>query len=105
MQLKNKFKLFGLVAFLLTCVSICEAQSVMRGEASPGIYENIKSKNQAIVSGAFDFSYVNITSNATTVVKTGAGFLHCISVNNIGTTEILTIYDNTSATVPKSGSE
>ena len=91
--------------FVALCVSFsCFGQgAIIRGEVSPGIYENIKSKNQALVSGNFDYLYNNITALATTVIKTGSGFLHCITINNIGTTLVVTIYDNTSATVPKIG--
>ena len=40
---------------------------------------------------------LNIPTNATTVVKTGAGVLHTLTVNTTGTTSTATIYDNTSA--------
>jgi hypothetical protein len=49
-------------------------------------------------------SYNNVTTNTTTTVKSGAGLLHAIVVNNpsaITTTPLtLTIYDNTSAAAP-----
>lgn len=48
------------------------------------------------------FSYSNITSIANTVVKTGAGFLHCITVNTTAAGTI-TIYDNTAASGTKIG--
>jgi hypothetical protein len=44
--------------------------------------------------------YKNITSNASTQVKTGSGFLHSITTNNAGSTETLTVYDNSSCTAP-----
>lgn len=43
------------------------------------------------------FLHNNISTNATTVVKSGAGVLHCITVNTTGTTTTATVYDNTSA--------
>lgn len=47
------------------------------------------------------FGYTNITSNATTVVKTGRGHLSKIVVNNPGTTWVLTVYDNTAGSGTK----
>jgi hypothetical protein len=43
------------------------------------------------------FDYVNITGDATTVVKASAGFLHCVTINSPVATEVITIYDNTTA--------
>jgi hypothetical protein len=50
--------------------------------------------------GAFPLAtqYRNISTNASTQVKTGPGVLHLVAVNNIGTAETLTIFDNTSCT-------
>jgi len=45
----------------------------------------------------------NITTNATTVLKTGKGQLHCLTVNSVGTTSTATIYDNTAASGTKIG--
>lgn len=45
-------------------------------------------------------SFTNITSATTTVVKSGAGFLHAITVNTTAAGAI-TIYNNTSATGTK----
>lgn len=42
------------------------------------------------------FSYNNITTATTTVVKTGVGVLHSITVNTT-TAFAITVYDNTSA--------
>lgn len=42
------------------------------------------------------WAYSNITTNTTTVVKSGAGILHGITINNAGASaNVLTIYDNT----------
>lgn len=48
-------------------------------------------------------TYFNITSNATNTIKSGAGTLMSITVNNPGTTEVLTIYDNTAGSGTKIG--
>jgi hypothetical protein len=49
------------------------------------------------------YQYTNITTNASTVAKAGPGFLHSITINNIGTTETLTLFDNTSCAGGKIG--
>lgn len=53
------------------------------------------------------FSYVNITTNATTAVKTGAGFLHTIVINNPALITVanltITVYDNTAGSGTKIG--
>ncbi|HEY1035022.1 MAG TPA: hypothetical protein VGE09_08575 [Pseudoxanthomonas sp.] len=46
-------------------------------------------------------SYVNMTAGATTVIKSGAGVLFAVIVNNPGTTQTLTLYDNTAASGTK----
>lgn len=48
------------------------------------------------------FKYANITTNTTTVVKTGPGVLHTITVNIVGTAPAtLTIFDNTAGSGTK----
>lgn len=49
------------------------------------------------------WSFTNIITNATTVVKSGAGVLHCVTVNGLGTTETATIFDNTAGSGTKVG--
>lgn len=52
-------------------------------------------------SAAISYSYAHISTSTTTVVKSGAGVLHTLSVNNLGTVaSTTTIYDNTSAAAP-----
>lgn len=48
------------------------------------------------------FSYNNITTATTTTVKTGAGFLHSITINTTAAGTI-TIYDNTAGSGTKIG--
>lgn len=48
------------------------------------------------------YAYRNLTANATTVVKSGAGLLKGIFVNSLGTgTASITVYDNTAASGTK----
>lgn len=48
-------------------------------------------------------SYSNISTNTTTTVKTGSGFLHTLTINNIGTSGSIIIYDNTAGSGTKIG--
>ena len=50
-------------------------------------------------------TYLGITTNATTVVKSGAGSFCGVAWNAIGTTEVLTIYDNTAGSGTKIGTQ
>lgn len=52
---------------------------------------------------AVGFSFLGITSQATTLVKTGAGILHTITFNNPTATAVITVYDNTAASGTKIG--
>ena len=47
------------------------------------------------------YQYKNITSAATTTVKSGPGHLHSIVINKPGTTDTLTVYDNTAGSGTK----
>lgn len=53
---------------------------------------------------AVGYSFLNITGQATTVVKTGSGILHAITFNKPVATATVVIYDNTSAAGTKIGS-
>lgn len=95
-------KLLLFCASLVISGSALSQSAIVRGEQSPGVYVNLQAdsgKNLIVTSGGY--SYSNITTAATTLVKTGAGDLHCVSVNSIGTTFTITIYDNVTAAVPK----
>lgn len=52
-------------------------------------------------SVATGLGYKNITTDATTVVKSGVGVLHTVCVNTPAATETITIYDNTAASGTK----
>jgi hypothetical protein len=52
---------------------------------------------------AVNWAYANITTATTTVVKTGFGQLHAITINKWVTAATITIYDNTSAAGTKIG--
>lgn len=49
-----------------------------------------------------NFHYKNLAANATTVIKTGGGVLHTLTINTAGaTSNTITIYDNTAASGTK----
>lgn len=49
------------------------------------------------------FAYQNITTQATTAIKAGPGYLHAVCVNTPAATGTVTIYDNTAASGTKIG--
>lgn len=58
----------------------------------------------AINTGAVaGFDYLNITGDATTLVRTGGGILHTITFNKPTATETVTIYDGLDANGTKIG--
>jgi hypothetical protein len=52
-------------------------------------------------SSSGGYSYNNISSDTTTVVKSGAGFLHSIVINTLAATGTATVYDNTAGSGTK----
>lgn len=55
--------------------------------------------NQASPSGGY--SFLNLAANATTTIKSGAGTLHTITINTLGTADTVTVYDNTAGSGTK----
>lgn len=53
----------------------------------------------ALATGGYSFS--NLAANATTTVKSGAGTLHSITINTLGTADTITVYDNTAGSGTK----
>lgn len=56
--------------------------------------------NTGVLGG---YNYLNITTTATTLVKSGAGILHKITFNNPAATGVITIYDSLTAAGTKVG--
>ena len=69
--------------------------------ASPALAQSVTLGTPLQVITAYN--YKNITTDATTTVKSGNGFLHTICINTSAATETLTIYDNTAASGTKIG--
>ncbi len=60
-------------------------------------FADVDSNNYMLVNSG-NYNYAHVGSAATTVIKTGPGVLHSITVNTLGTVaSVITIYDNTSA--------
>lgn len=66
-----------------------------RGDATAGQYVQLR----AATTGGYSFS--NISTNTTTTVKSGAGTLHSIVINTLGTADTITVYDNTAGSGTK----
>lgn len=49
------------------------------------------------------YSFLNITGQATTVVKSGSGILHTITFNKPTATAVITVYDGVAASGAKVG--
>lgn len=49
------------------------------------------------VEQRFSYTPITLAAPTTTVVKSGAGFLHAIIINKATATGVITIYDNTAA--------
>lgn len=56
-----------------------------------------------VISQASGWSFGNVTTNTTSTLKTGAGVLHCVTVNILGTTSQVVLYDNTAGSGTKIG--
>jgi hypothetical protein len=52
---------------------------------------------------AFVYSYANITTDTTTALKAGPGFLHNVCINTPAATGVVTLYDNTAGSGTKIG--
>ena len=55
------------------------------------------------INNSNSYSYSNIVNNTTVTAKAGFGILHSITVNTLGTTPTIQIWDNTAASGTKIG--
>lgn len=62
---------------------------------------DLQTNSHGALNIQFRNTYSNLTSNATTTVKSGAGILHAIIINANWTGGTITIYDNTAASGTK----
>lgn len=75
--------------------------AVVLGLASLGLHAQTFGSPQLTITA---YKYANITTDATTTVKSGSGILHTICINTPAATETVTIYDNTAGSGTKIGS-
>lgn len=72
--------------------------------AAPATEAKQDTGNTSLSRIAAGYTSANITTSTTTVVKSGAGGLHSITVNTLGTVaSTVTIYDNTAGSGTKLG--
>lgn len=67
------------------------------GKDSNGKSQPARMNQFADLATNFRNSFLNLTGNATTTVKSGSGTLHGILINNNATNGVIKIYDNTAA--------
>jgi len=90
-------KLLKICSFLFALLfssQVIAQGAVLRGEEAAGVYKNLSSVNGVLQMSGSGYSFNNIKTSTTTVIKSGAGQLHCLTINNIGTTWVITIFDN-----------
>lgn len=83
--MKTLFKLFFVSLFSLSCLAPAEAAS------------NPPTPQPQCPSSVTSCFYNHQAVNGTTTIKSGAGFLHTITIGTAGTTDTITVYDNTAA--------
>ena len=90
--------------YILTLGAILLAGSAY-GAANSVIRESVAvcDPNNPTLCFIGSYSYNNITTKTDTAVKTTSGTLQRIVINKIGTTDTLTIYDNTACSGTKIG--
>lgn len=98
MRLQNRhwFAIFVLAASLIA--GICYAQTVASRGVVSGHSGLLIDANYRMIPSSF--SYTEVTSNASTQVKTGAGTLQSIIVSGPGSAWTIQVFDNTSCAAP-----
>lgn len=68
----------------------------VKGNQFVNLGTKLDNVNDSITTYPFGHNYAHISTATTTIVKSGAGVLHNISVNTLGTVaSVTTVYDNT----------
>lgn len=81
--MKNFYKSFLVSLFSISCLAPAEATT------NPPI------PKPQCPSSVTSCLYNHQAANGTTTIKSGAGFLHTITVGTVGATDTITVYDNT----------
>lgn len=86
----------GLTGFRVRCSAYTSGSPVVTLSSSVA---GLSVASSGSVNGPFN--YTNITTDTTTVIKSGAGILHTVILNTPVATEVITIFDNTAASGTK----
>lgn len=84
----------------------CESFTVQytSGGASAATYSTLyQFSKPGFTSSVPSYRYANITTNTNTLVRNQPGILHSITINTLGTAEVLTLFDGTSCAGTKIG--
>lgn len=82
-------------------VSLASLPALATGVNSVGTVQPGNTQNTTAWYVEHQFSFSNIATNATTVVKSGAGLFHVLTINTRGTGSTATVYDNTAGSGTK----
>lgn len=86
--------------YLVPCGGYNTVSAVMTAYTSGSAtvaFDAGEGSNSGIYPVEIPFTYLNLTGNATTTVKSGVGRLHSVGINNNATGGTVTIYDSTAA--------
>lgn len=83
----------------IACLALFHSAFIERADAAPGV--QVCDANEAPLCAPF--SYNHITTDATTLVKSGPGWLHEICINKPVVSSVITIDDAVTATTPTIG--
>lgn len=84
-------------------MTLTTSATVPAGGATSAKQDTGNASLAALVNASSN-SFTNITTATTTVVKSGAGSLHSVTINSLGTiASTVTIYDNTAGSGSKIG--
>jgi hypothetical protein len=84
-------------------VAKCDMAGARRGDScasASGLAALLAFAVTAHAQSPQTFQYANITTDTTTVLKTGPGVLHSVCVNTATATGVIKIYDSTAGSGP-----
>jgi hypothetical protein len=85
----------------MTAIAPPQQGNVSIADATTATQTLVVNSDGSINSKATSYSYANITTKTDTAVKASAGHLHAIVINKAGSSDTLTVYDNTAASGTK----
>lgn len=90
-----------LLALLVALWAVSSFPSLAQQAQVPGVQLPGANGNSAVFVPTGAFKFLNITTDTTTTVKSGAGVLHTITVNTANASSVITVYDSTAASGTK----